>query len=130
MRKSFPNPRARIFLLIAAPLAVVLGLSGCHAIDGNESQLVELALLVLTFAAVWLGRELFFGRRIDALRAADTPAKGDLAARAYNQQMQYAHHLAPASVVRRKRRPPPRTSLQRSLARKYPDTPNAAPIPG
>lgn len=82
MRKLFRSLRARVLLLIAIPLAVVLGLALYDAFDGGEARLLQSVLLVLTLAAVWLGSESLFVRRIAALtRVAETLGKGDLAAR-------------------------------------------------
>ncbi|MBE0627561.1 MAG: GAF domain-containing protein [Burkholderiales bacterium] len=82
MPKVLRSLRARVLLLIAIPLALVLGLTVYHAFGEREGRLLELALLVLTFAAVWLGSESVFVRRIAALTgAAEKLAKGDLATR-------------------------------------------------
>ena len=83
MRKLFASLRARVLLLIAIPFVVALGLTVFQAFGERESRLVQLALLVLTFALVWLGSESLFVQRIAALTgAAERLAKGELAARA------------------------------------------------
>jgi len=88
MRKMFASLRARILLLIAIPFAVVLALTIVNSLGQHKGQfdlvsrLIELALLVLAFAAAWIGSESLFGRRIAALAgAAEKLGKGNLAAR-------------------------------------------------
>ena len=88
MGKLFSTLRARVLLLVAIPFAVVLGLTLYNMLGESKGQLdlagrlIELALLVATFAAIWLGSESLFVRRIAALTlAAEKLGKGNLASR-------------------------------------------------
>ncbi len=77
MREAFSSLRARVFLLIAIALALILGMSIHHALGERGfvvSLLVALALIALASGAVWLRRESLFLRRSGAL----TPAAKQL----------------------------------------------------
>ncbi len=81
----FLSLRTRILLLIAIPFAVMFAMTVYHELGEQAftADLVgELALLLLTFGAVWLGSESLLSRRIAALAtAAENLQKGDLTAR-------------------------------------------------
>ena len=67
------------YLWVAIPKAVVVGPAERAFV---LNLVVGLALLILTFAAVWVGSEWFFVRRVSALmKAAHELGKGNLAAR-------------------------------------------------